>query len=345
MKKATGILALLLCFLLLTACGGSPAPAPEEKEGAGGWQAVTLTDQAGREVTIEKEPQQIVSGYYITTSLLIALDKQDSLVGIEAKADIRNIYSLAAPELLELPNVGSAKDFHLEGCIALEPDLVILPLKLADAADALAQLNIPVLLVNPESSQLLEEAITLIAQATGAQERGQALLDYYADKHDELDKLLEGAQEQPTVYLAGNSDMLSTATASMYQDTLITEAGGQNVAAEVQDNYWATISYEQLIAWDPDYIVIVPEAVYTAEDVVNTPQLASLSAVQEGRVYAMPSAFEAWDSPVPSGILGTLWMASLLHPDLYAFSAMQDAAADFYQTFYGFTPDKASLTQ
>ena len=85
MKKATGILALLLCFLLLTACGGSPAPTPEEKEGAGGWQAVTLTDQAGREVTIEKEPQQIVSGYYITTSLLIALDKQDSLVGIEAR--------------------------------------------------------------------------------------------------------------------------------------------------------------------------------------------------------------------------------------------------------------------
>lgn len=345
MKKTTGILALLLCFLLLTACGGSPAPAPEEGEASSSWQAVTLTDQAGRAVTIEKEPQRIVSGYYITTSLLIALDKQDSLVGIEAKADTRNIYSLAAPALLELPNVGSAKDFHLESCIALEPDLVILPLKLADAADALAQLNIPVLLVNPESSQLLEEAITLIAQATGAQERGQALLDYYADKHDELDKLLEGAQEEPTVYLAGNSDMLSTATASMYQDTLITEAGGQNVAAQIQDNYWATVSYEQLIAWDPDYIVIVPEAVYTAEDVVNTPQLSSLSAVREGRVYAMPSAFEAWDSPVPSGILGTLWMTSLLHPDLYAFSAMQDAAADFYQTFYGFTPDKASLTQ
>ena len=92
-------------------------------------------------------------------------------MGIEAKADKRNIYSLAAPALIDLPNVGSAKDFNLEGCIALEPDLVILPLKLAEAADALAELDIPVLLVNPESRELLIEATNLIAQATGTQDK------------------------------------------------------------------------------------------------------------------------------------------------------------------------------
>ena len=63
---------------------------------------VTLTDAAGRQVTLETEPKTLVSGYYITTSMLIALGQQDKLVGIEAKADSRPIYSLAAPELLEL---------------------------------------------------------------------------------------------------------------------------------------------------------------------------------------------------------------------------------------------------
>ena len=48
------------------------------------------------------------------------------------QADSRPIYSLAAPELLELPSVGTAKEFDLEGCAALEPDLVVLPLKLKE---------------------------------------------------------------------------------------------------------------------------------------------------------------------------------------------------------------------
>ena len=51
------------------------------------------------------------------------------MVGIEAKADKRAIYKLAAPDLIELPSVGTAKEFDLEGCAALSPDLVILPLK------------------------------------------------------------------------------------------------------------------------------------------------------------------------------------------------------------------------
>ena len=69
---------------------------------------VTLTDQAGREVTIESQPETLVSGYYISTSLLIALGLEDNLVGIEAKADTRPIYALSAPPLLELPRVGTA---------------------------------------------------------------------------------------------------------------------------------------------------------------------------------------------------------------------------------------------
>src|SRR5699024_12794310 len=96
---------------------------------------VTVTDQAGRQVTIESQPETLVSGYYITTSLLIALGLQDELVGIEAKADTRPIYALSAPELLELPSVGTAKEFDLWGCAALAPDLVILPLKLESRSE------------------------------------------------------------------------------------------------------------------------------------------------------------------------------------------------------------------
>lgn len=41
---------------------------------------------AGREVTLEKEPERIVSGYYISSSACIALGLSDKWVGIEDKS-------------------------------------------------------------------------------------------------------------------------------------------------------------------------------------------------------------------------------------------------------------------
>ncbi len=58
---------------------------------------------------------------------------QDELVGVEAKADKRTIYSLSAPELQSLPSIGTAKEFDLEGLRRADPDLVIVPAKLKDS--------------------------------------------------------------------------------------------------------------------------------------------------------------------------------------------------------------------
>ena len=297
---------------------------------------VTLTDQAGREVTIESQPETLVSGYYISTSLLIALGLEDNLVGIEAKADTRPIYALSAPQLLELPSVGTAKEFDLEGCAALAPDLVILPLKLQDAAESLAELGITALVVNPEDQALLEEAITLIGKATNTGVRASELLHFTYTQEARLTETLADA-EQPSVYLAGNSDFLSTAGDAMYQSDMIRMAGGVNAAAELTDAYWAQVSYEQVLAWDPDYIILASDASYTVDDVLADPNLAGCAALENGNVYQIPGDAEAWDSPVPSGILGAAWLSSVLHPDLCSEADSIAVMNEFYETFYGFT--------
>lgn len=294
---------------------------------------VTVVDQAGREVTITEEPVRLVSGYYISSSLLIALELDDKMVGVEAKADKRPIYKLSAPALMELPNVGSAKNFDLEGCIALEPDLVILPIKLKDVAATLEELNIPVLLVNPESQEQLIQMADIIAIATNTKDREQKLIDHISATEQKLQQAV-GGEVAPSVYLAGNSDLLSTAGAGMYQSSMITLAGGANVAAEIEDTYWAEVDYERILAWNPEFIIIAAEADYSVEDVLADENLAVCDAVVNGNVYKLPSDAEAWDSPVPSGILGSVWLAKILHPD-----CVSDADAiieEFYETFYDF---------
>ena len=318
---------LLSLFIMLALAAGALAESG---------YPVTLTDHAGRTVTIEKAPERLVSGYYISTSAVIALDLEDKLVGIEAKANKRAIYKLAAPQLIDLPSVGTAKEFDLEGCAALEPDLVILPLKLKNAAETLTQLGIDVLLVNPEDQALLTDMINLIATATGAEERANALLDFTVAQQARLETVL-GNAERPSVYLAGNSSMLSIAGEAMYQSAMITLAGGKNVASDIKDSYWVDISYEQLLAWNPQVIVLAADASYTVEDVMADPNLASCDAVVNSRVYQMPSKAEAWDSPVPSGILGSIWLAGQLHPDAFSESDSATVIDEFYETFYGFT--------
>lgn len=297
---------------------------------------VVLTDMAGREVSIEAVPERIVSGYYISTSTLIALGLSDKLVGIEAKADKRPIYKLSAPELIELPNVGTAKEFNLEGCLALEPDLVILPLKLKNAAQTLEEMGIPVLLVNPESQEQLMEMVAMLGDATGTADRAGELAAYIEAQEAALAGLLADAGT-PTVYLGGNSGLLSTAGQAMYQSDMIVRAGGVNVAAEIEDTYWVDISYEQLLAWDPEYIILASDASYTAEDVLADENLKDCTAVKNGNVYHLPADVESWDSPVPSGFLGSFWMASVLHGDLITEADRDAVINEFYDTFYGFT--------
>ena len=305
-------------------------------------QEVTVTDHLGRTVTIKNQPERIVSGYYISTSALIALGLTDKLVGIEAKADSRPIYKLSAPKLLELPNVGTAKEFDLEGCVALAPDLVILPIKLKDQISTLEKMGVTVIGVNPESEELLVEMITMIAKLTGVEDYDQ-LLTYYTEKGEALEGVYADTTDRPTVYLAGNSSMLSTATANMYQNDFIEAAGGINVANNIEDSYWANISYEQLVEYNPDYIIIAPEAEYTKEDVMKDSNLSELSAIKNNKVFQMPTEFEAWDSPVPSSILGKMWLTSILYSDDYTNDSFTEDVYAFYNKFYNFDADKEVL--
>lgn len=306
--------------------------------------AITLTDQTGREVTLDAPAEKIVSCYYVSSYAVMALGLSDHLVGIEKKADTRPIYALSAPEFLDLPAVGTMKEANIELIASLEPDLVIMPEKLAESAETLTGLGLDVVLVNPENHEELCEMLNLIGVACGATERAEQLITYYQTQQTEIRDLLVTDSSLPTVYMGGNSSYLTTAPADMYQSSLIDLAGGTNVASELAGDYWTEVSYETILAYDPDVIIIPSGADYTADDILQDAQLSALRAVQNAAVYAMPSQLEEWDSPIPSGILGAMWMTSVLHPDLYSAETFIAEATNFYETFYSFTPD-ASLLQ
>ncbi len=354
MKRINKWLAMLLAVVMVlsfAACGKEPAPAPQPEPTTDVTYPVTVKDMAGREVTLEKQPERIVSGYYISSSACIALGLTDKMVGIEDKSAKRPIYKLAAPALIDLPNVGSAKAFDLEACIATEPDLVILPMKQKDTAQTLQEMGIATLLVLPESHEQLIEMFTLIGTATNTVKQAEKLISYYNTKLSAVTELTRDIpdDEKPVVYLGSTGDILRTAPREMYQASLITTAGGKNAGDVLEGTSWTDIDNETFLTMNPDVIVIptdnfaVSSPDYTAEDVMNNPTFSDVTAVKNSAVYQMPVGYEAWDSPVPSGILGTLWMLKTLHPELYPAEQFAADVNEFYTVFYGFSVNEQDL--
>ena len=312
-------------------------PAPSVQPGP-----ITVTDQAGREVTLEAPAEKIVSCYYLVTASLLTLGQKDKIVGIEMKADSRELYKLCAPEFLDLPGVGSGKETNIEAIAALEPDLVLLPKKQLEAAEALAGLGIPTAVVEPETYEAFNGLLTMLGRLCGCEQEAEGLIAYYDGVADRVTALTKDVPK-PAVYLCGEASWLRACTGGMYQREMIDMAGGTCVSAELEGAKWADISAEQLAAWDPEVIFSVSYAEYTLDDIRNDAALAGVKAVAADRLYTVPSEIEAWDYPQPSSILGLLWMAHILHPDLVTREDYVGEAKAFYKTYFDLDVTEAQL--
>ena len=309
----------------------SPEPSETEPAQPG---PITVTDQAGREVTLEAPAEKIVSCYYLVTASLLTLGQKDKIVGIEMKASSRELYKLCAPDFLDLPGVGSGKETNVEAIAALEPDLVLLPKKQVEAADTLAGLGIPAAVVEPETYESFCALLNMLGELCGCEDEASELTTYYDGVVDRVTGLTKDV-EKPAVYLAGEASWLRTCAGGMYQREMIEMAGGSCVSQDIEGRTWADVSAEQLAAWDPEVIFAVQYAEYTLDDIRNDGALAGIKAVAEDRLYTVPSEIEAWDYPQPSSILGLLWMTHILHPDLVSEEDYVKEAQQFYQTYFG----------
>ncbi len=324
-SKLRNLIMLLLIIAVISAGCANPAA---------GTKGVEITDHLGRKVTVPAKVERIVSSNYIDTTLLLALGARERIVGIEIKADTRPLYKLAAPELLKVPGVGSGKTFNVEECLKLKPDLVILPTRLKDYIGQLEQQNIAVIALAPENLKSMEEAIDITAKAIGAQGRAKELKDYFNDKVETVKKIAAKGETKPKVFYIAGSDPLTTATKEMFQHTQVTLAGGINAAGEIENGYWANVSLEQLLSWDPDEILLVQYAPYQAEEILQDAKWQGIRAVKNKQVYRLPSKIEAWDMPTPSSVLGILWFAWHMYPGEYTENEFAADVTAFYEKFF-----------
>ena len=149
-KLVSLFLALVMAFSLTAAFAESTA--------------VTVTDMAGREITLDAPATKVVALTASDCEILAALGAEDTLVG-------RGEYCDYPESVLEVPAVQSGADTNLEQIIALEPQVVVMA-KMAQTEEQVAALVVS----DAQDIEGVYTAIRLIGALVGRNDEAEAMV-------------------------------------------------------------------------------------------------------------------------------------------------------------------------
>ena len=342
-------------MLLMSGCGsggqagGENAPAVSESgEPAGTILAeddgeVTVVDQAGREVTVKKDPESIALCYRVVIRFLLSLDQGDKIKGIGKSEPFLEELQ---PSLADCTDVGKGVA-DIEALAQLKPDLFIHKASDVQTLEAVENIGIPAIGIEVETPEDMVTALELLGVVCGAQEKAAELIDYYNGQIRASEELVSqiGDADKPRAIVMGTS-IGKVADGTMLQGIMLEKAGAVNCAADIEaTELWPTAGTEQIFAWDPDYIFITgsESAVYTAEDLLKDPAWSEVSAVKNKQVYEMPAEADSWEFPGVVSTLGIDYMMHVMHPELLDEQTLEEHVDEFYQLSYGRTFERKEL--
>lgn len=294
----------------------------------------TITDMNGRTVEIPVKPDRVVSVFPYLTVAALALGKADTLVGVDSASLNNPNLARIFPEVKGIADVGSAFAVNKESILLVEPQVVLTVAWDRDPDKTQSTIGVPVVCVD---MNYYKESLEFIAKVLGAEDKAKDFISYYDQKKDYISSRLSdvAAEEKTKVYIGGGKGRLSTFGKESTWHYEIEDAGGVNVAADIAGGGSQDVSMEQVLAWNPDVIVLDKSCTDKIDDVLSDPRWQPVNAVKNKRVYRAPDGFlDTWGRPHLESALARVWMADKLYPEKLGLDVVEEAKS-FYAKFYG----------
>lgn len=299
------IVTIILCFAL-NACKKEQVGI-SNKPSEGTVYPLKVIDSYNREVTIDKEPQRIISIAPNITETIFVLGKGDKMVG-------RTDYCDFPTEASKIASVGKLTDPSLEKIVELKPDVVIASTHFKkEVITKLEELNIKVLvLYGQESFDGVYETIAKVAQVLNAKEAGDKIIGDMKKKVDSVTAKVKEAKKPSVYYVVGygkSGDF--TAGKGTFIGNMIEMAGGTNAANDVEG--WK-YSLEKLVEKNPD-ILVCSKNFETKKGIEGANGYKDLKAVKGGKLLEIDENLLNRQGPRLAEGLETL--AKLIHPEVF----------------------------
>ena len=282
-----------------------------------------LVDDTGYTTSLDAVPNRIISMAPSTTEIVFALGLDDKVVATSNYCDYPYDFSawIAAGNMT---SIGDFKDPNMEVIASLEPDLILATGGVqADTVGTLRDLGYKVLVLDPSDINGVLSNIELVGNATGKTAKAEALINDITSRIDAVVNKVAAAASEPKVYYEVWYDPTSlwTAGAKAWQNELIEKAGGVNIFADQQLDYFQS-SAEAVIVRNPDIILLPEEGMGKGEpfwvslDAVKARAgWGSISAVQNDGLVTVDSNTIARAGPRVADIIEDL--AEAFHPELF----------------------------
>ncbi|WP_202080364.1 ABC transporter substrate-binding protein [Caldalkalibacillus salinus] len=328
--QAKGLfLALLLSFaLMMTGCGAEDVASDlegtsqeegqeEEQTETGGSQDVgyplTMTDGVGNELTLEEEPQTIVSTLPSNTEIAYALGLGDKMIGVSEWCNYPE-------EALDVDKVGDM-DVDEETVLMMAPDLLLASEHLhnqsPDVLDTFREAGINVLVVADASSfEEAYESIELIAQATGTVERAEEVVDNMKEKLTSITEKADSIDEEARVWveISPAPDIFTSGSGTFIHE-MLEYINAENAAGHLEG--WPNLTEEEIVELNPD-VIVTTYGYYVEqpkEEVLGREGWAHIPAIENERVYDVDN--DTVTRPGPRLVDGVETLATIIYPEVF----------------------------
>lgn len=339
MKKF--LLFVLISGLCLTVCGcaaGKPAePAAETR---------IITDALGREVEIPAVIERIVP-LGNAPRMCTYLGLQDRFVTITQSEISDNPlmaygwYNQDSWKNLPIGASGGYGVIHPEVILEADPDLIICTYEPEIVEDIVRQTGLPVIAVAQGElfGEDYDEALRIIADACGVEERAEELIAYIDFCLEDLEARCKD-QSSPEALAAAATFRGGHGIGGVYvKYSLFDVIAANDVTDELDRGSWGhglEVDLEQVMAWDPEYIFLDAGNVGLVQaEIEQMPDyFGQLRAFSSGKVYQCPNSTSNY-SNVEIPLVSAYYIASVLYPEAFADVDFEARAEEIFSLFLG----------
>ncbi|CAM3226434.1 ABC transporter substrate-binding protein [Nocardioides dubius] len=296
------VLPVIVAGLALSACAGSPEDDATPASAADDRFPVEVTS-CGHTSTITAEPSKVVTLNQGATEVVLALDLADQLAGTAYLDDAvpakwKAAYDAVPVLAKEYPTheafLASEPDFaYASYASAFEPKVAGSPAELdrAGIASYLSPFGCDDKAQRPEVSfDSVWEEVTQVASALGHPENATTLIDEQRRTLAGLEEAAAGDDLDVFWYDSGTKTPFVGGNSGGPQ--LVLDAIGADNIFDDLDGAWGDGNWEDVIAADPDVIVLADAAWDSADDKIaylsKDPVLKSLTAVKNKAFVTIP---------------------------------------------------------
>ncbi|WP_256082122.1 cobalamin-binding protein [Massilia sp. YIM B04103] len=240
--------------------------------------AITVNDDDGKAVTVQKPALRVVSLAPHVTELLFAAGGGDKIVGAVTYSD----YPEAAKKI---PRVGDNRQVDMERLIALKPDLLVVWRHGSSERqiDMLRQLNIPIFHSEPQTLDAIPEGLIRLGQLMGTESAAQPAAAEMKRKLAALRAQYAGRPPVRTFYQVWDKPLYTLNGSHIVSDALRV-CGGENIFASMKITA-PVVSVEGVLQEDPEAIFGTAEKDYGGVNLWR--QYGTLKATRQGNLFTV----------------------------------------------------------